>query len=532
MYNIYKKNKMTKLQNKEDAENPKVNVGGALVPLHQATMTSGMSSTITIGSSPAISSSILGSGNTYYYDLEPDEVGRIDDLYFRFRVSCSTADVECLPIHYWFSRIVLESEKGSGDEVIHCYDLNMALWHFLTENEEGRDKSSKLCNYGRLKLPNESAEKYCINEKTKFKAGETRDVYLQIPALFLYLNALDMRHTRNDFRFRLEFSNDIVVSGDRTNLSLDSLDLVAKTFMEEGYDHRYRMGKQQKISHKYIYLDHEILSYNSYNLTAGATQKFALDQFVGKSPFLIVTVRPNNNPVASDKSKIDFVDIGNSKWDITNSSSQSLLGNGTAIESEYLYDLWTKQTGNPHVKGVYLINFSNSVKQSLAGKPNGFFEFVGLRDYLEITFDSAPVQEVHTVSLGALGTTGTFRYAFENGATSDAELDYDDNAAAIKASIEAIPQIAERDITVTVNDGIDATTSQTITYDTRSGKVSEDLGKITILGNGIPKVSSTALTTVYQPGFTSGSNYTVDIHMYKYKCLEVAKNGKITCKDL
>ena len=104
---------MPVLQNKADTENPKVNQGGALLPLHQSFMTAGIDGTITIPSTPSINSSILGSGNTYYYDLEPDEIGRIDDLCFRFRITCSNADVECLPPEQWFTRIVLEAEKGS-----------------------------------------------------------------------------------------------------------------------------------------------------------------------------------------------------------------------------------------------------------------------------------------------------------------------------------------------------------------------------------------------------------------------------------
>ena len=523
---------MPQLKNLADVENPKVSERGSLIPLHQSHMTGGMDSTITLPSTPAISSSILGSGNTYYYDLEPDEVGRIDDICFRFRVSCSTADVECLPPEQWFSRIVIEAEKGSGDELIHIYPENMVFWHWLTENREGREQSSKLGNYGRTEIKSEGAEKYWINEKTKFKAGETRDVYLQIPALFLHLNALDMRHTRSDFRFRLEFSNDIVVSGDRTNLSLDSLDMVAQTFAEESYDYRHRMGQLQKNKHKYIYLDHEILSYNNYTLTAGATQKFALDQFVGKCPFLFVVVKPNNSPVASDKSKINYIEIGtDGTFDITNSSSQSLLGNGTSIKQDYVYDQFSKQTGNPHLKGVYMINFARSVKQSIAGKVNGFFEFVGLRDYLEITFDSAPVQEVHTITQDAASSAGTYRYAFEKGGISDQELDYNDNAAAIKAVLDAMPQLQERDISVTAGGDL-TSAAQTITFDSRSGKVSEELGKISIIGNGTAKVNNSAVTTNFQSGWTTGSNYTVEIHMYKFKCMDVDKNGKITCKDL
>ena len=524
---------MPKIQNLADLEHPKVNEGGALIPLHQSTMISGMDGTVTIPSVPSIASTILGSGNTYYYDLEPDEVGRMDELCFRFRITCSSADVECLPPHQWFSRIVLEAEKGSGDELVHIYPENMVFWHWLTENRESREKSSVLCNYGRIELKSEACEKYCIDEKTKFKAGETRDVYLQIPALFLYLNALDMRHTRSDFRFRFEFSNDIVVSGDRTNLSLDNLNLVTQSFSEEPYDYRHRMGRLRNNKHKYIYLDHEILSYNSYSLNAGSTQKFALDQFVGKCPFLFVVIKPSNNPSASDQSKIDYVEIGrDGTFDITNSSSQSLLGNGTALKQDYVYDQFTKQTGNPHLRGVYLINFSKSVKQSVAGKPNGFFEFVGLRDYLEITFDSASQQEVHTIDLGATSPSGTYRYAFENGFISDQELDASSGASVIESTIDAIPQLAARNITVDVNNGLVDTDSQTITFSSNSGKISEDFGKITILGNGISKVNSTSVSAVHKPGWSSGSDYTVEIHMYKFKCLEVDKNGKLTCKDL
>lgn len=522
---------MVVLKNKLDVENPKMRFKDALIPLHQGAMTAGQDSVIQIPATPAPNSTIIGSGNTYYLDIESDEVGRIDDIVLRFRITCSSADVKLLPPQYWFSRIVVEAEKGTGDELIHIYPENMMLWHFFTESREAREKSSKLCNYARVKV--RDGEKFWVSENTKFTAGETREVYLQIPALFLHLNAIDMRHIRQDFRLRLEFSNDIVISGDRTNLSLDNLDVVIKTFAEESYDYQHRMNRLRNNKHKYLYLDHERLIYNDKTLTAGATTKFALDQFVGKCPFIVVVIKPNNSPVASDKSLIDFVEIGHDgTFDITNSSSQSLFGNGTAVKQDYIYDMWTKHTGNPHLAGVYLIPFCENVKKSLAGNVNGFFEFVGLKDYLEITFPSAATQEVHTISLGTTATSGTYRYAFENGVISDQELDYDDGASDIKTVIDAIPQLEERNVSVTVNNGIDNVSSQTITFNTRAGAVSEELGKITIIGNGTPKVTSTSVSTKGRHGFTSGSNYQVEIHMYKFKCLEVGKSGKITCQDM
>jgi hypothetical protein len=116
---------------------------------------------------------------------------------------------------------------------------------------------------------------------------------------------------------------------------------------------------------------------------------------------------------------------------------------------------------------------------------------------------------------------------------SDQDIDYDDTASAVKAIIDAMPQLVERGISVAVNDGIDGTTAQTITYNARSGKVSQELGKISLIGNNLnSKITSTALTTPHQSGWTTGSGYQVEIHMYKFRCLEVEKNGKLRAKDL
>ena len=87
MLNIYKQKTMPKLINKLD-EVPKVAEKGALLPAHQSVHTAGQDSYITIPATPAPATTILGSGNSYYFDLESDEVGRIDELCLRFRVAC------------------------------------------------------------------------------------------------------------------------------------------------------------------------------------------------------------------------------------------------------------------------------------------------------------------------------------------------------------------------------------------------------------------------------------------------------------
>ena len=523
---------MPSLKHKMSVERPKLVEKDGLIPLHQATMTGGQDGYITIPATPSISTNILGSGNQYFFDIESDECGRIDDLCLRFKITCSTADVELVPPPYWFNRIVLEAEKGTGDELIHIYPENMMLWPWLTENRVGREKSSWLQNYHYTEVKSENAEKYWVSERTKFKAGETRDVYIPLPALFMHLNAIDMKHIRSDFRIRLEFSSDIVISGDKANLSVDNLEAVIRTYSEESFDYQSRMKSLRSNNHKYIYLDHERLTFNDKTLNASQTLRLPMDQFVGRCPFVVVVIKPNNNPVASDKSLFNYQEIGtNGTFDITNSSSQSLLGNGTALKQDHIYEIFSNQTGNPHLQGVYLIPFCDNVKKSVTGHINGSFSFVGIKDYIEITFDSAPTAEVQTITQNAVSSAGTYRYAFEKAGISDQELDYNSNASAIKSVLDAMPELQERNISVTAGGDLTSAT-QTITFNAGSGQVSNELGKITIIGNGTSKVNNTAVTTQGKKGWTSGSNYQVEIHMYKYKCLKVDKHGRITCKDL
>ena len=524
---------MPVLSRKLDILSPKIQEDGALLPIHQATASAGSSAYIVLPCSPPAPTTSLNSGNTINFDIERDTVKLVENICFRFRVQCTTADVELLPPNYWLNRLVIEAERGSADELQHCYPIDWIVWDYLVEDRVGRECSQYFGNYRATPYKSQSAEKYGINERMKFKVGETRDVYLKIPALFFHLNAIDMSHIRADLRLRLEMSNDIVVSGSSNNVSLEGLDLVIDNFAEEDFDRNHRVSKQMSNPHKYLYLDCERYQVSDKTLTAGATTRIELDQFTGKMAYAIIVIKPSTNPSASDQSKIDFVELGpEGTIDITNPSSQSLLGQGTAIKEGHLYQLWTEQTKNPHLKGVYLIPFSSNCKKAITGSMSGgFMEFVGLRDYLELTFDSAPTSEVHTITQNAVSSAGTYRYAFENGAISDQEINYNDGPTVINSALDAMPQLKERGITVTAGGDLTSAT-QTITFNAGSGKVSDELGKITILGNGTAKVNNSAVTTVGRRGFTTGSNYQINVYMYKYKCLTVAKNGRLTCHDM
>ena len=224
---------------------------------HQSVITAGTDSYIVLPCSPQPNSSALGTSTTIIFDIERDTVRLINDIVLRFTVSCSGGDVDCLPPPYWLNRLVIEAERGSGEELIHLYPENWILWDYMLEDGFERKNSQYYGNYHATKYNGEPAEKYWVNERTKFKDGQTRDVYLKIPALFFHLNMIDMSHIRSDLRLRLELSNDIVVSGSVSNLSLDSLNLVIRNFSDEDFDHTARKKESSDNNNKCIYLDTE-----------------------------------------------------------------------------------------------------------------------------------------------------------------------------------------------------------------------------------------------------------------------------------
>ena len=520
---------------RENTKHAKTHDDGALLPAFQKHITGGMDSIYTIPMNPAPASNLIGSSKQLYFDLERDECSEINDLCFEFTISCSSSSVELAPFPYIVERLIIESNKGSGDILKTIYPEEWFIWNQITLDEEGREKWAQLSNWNIIKSKQDKHERIWINEKTKFNPGKSYKCYLPVPALFLHLDSVDMQFVRSDLRFRFELasSSACVVSGSASNLSLDGINLLVRSFNEESYDKSARKLRQQKNIHKYIYNDVERLQINDKTCTAGTTLRIPTDSFVGKSGMLAVYIKPSTNPVASDKSIFNYVDLGpNTTWDITNSAGQSLLGNGTAISQEYLDALFTTHTGNPPLAGMTIIPFTEDIKKNYAGVMQGVFEYVSVHDYIEITFSSAPVQEVQTITCDQLGTTGSYKLAFEDGCIATDDLAYDASTTDIQNSLAAIKKCANLNITASVSGTLDSSTTQTFTFANENGAVNEELGKLTYISNSDAKVNSSAITTYGEKGFVSGSSYQINVLMFKFKCLKVDKNGNLSCKEM
>lgn len=521
---------------RETIKPQKVMDDGAYLPYFQKNMTGGMDSYYTIPITPSAPTDAIGSGKSVYFDLERDETGLINDICVRFNVSCTTSDVELSPTPYLFQQIRIWSSKGSGDLLKTIYPEEFLIWNQITQDEESRDRWSKLSNWHINKLKQDGAsEKIHISEKTKLKAGETRDIYLQLPALFFQLDAIDMKHIRSDLRLEFVFDTaaKAVVSGSANNVTLNNIHLLIRSFNEESYDNAMRQTAQNKNKHKYLYLDCERIQVNDKTLQSQTTTRFALDQFVGKTGMLALYVKPSTSPTASDYSLWNFQDLGSdATFDITNSAGQSLLGNGTAVKSDQINNIFASQTGNPHLEGVYIIPFCEDIKQTMLAIPNGVFSMMGLHDYLEITFGSAPVQEVQQITTDQLGVTGSYRLGFSGGTIDSTELSYDSSVTDIQNALSALPVCKELNYSVTVDNTLENATTQNFTFNANSGKPSEELGNLTYIGNQTPRVTGSSVVTQGSRGFTSGNNYEVTILMYKFKEICIDTNGNITCKEI
>ena len=523
---------MVKIVSRQSQKTPKAHIDGGLLPQFQRDVTGGMDGSYTITMNPAPPTSSIGSGKQLYFDLERDDCGEINDVCMELTISCSNDDVELVPTPYWFERIVIESK--SSDILKTIWPEEFFIWNQITSDTEARKRWAKLSNWSITDLKQDgSSERIWIGENNKFRTGKTKKVYLPLPALFFQLDALDLQFIRSDIRIRMEMASDVVVSGSVSNLSLDGVNLLVRSYTEESYDKASRQSLQQRYNHHYIYNDCERIQVSNKTLTAGATTRIPLDQFVGKSGMLAVYIKPSTSPSASDKSLFNFQNLGNNtKFDITNSGGQSLLGNGTALSEPYLNNLFDTQTGNPHIEGLYIIPFCEDIKKTFLGKMNGIFDFVAVHDYLDITFDDGPTQEVQQVSIGTTASSGTYRLAFENGIIDSTELDYNASTTAIKSALEAIPKCKELNLSVSVDNNMNSSLTQNYTFGTKNGLVNEELGKITYIGNGTPKVSGTSITTYGEHGHTTGSDYQINVLMYKFKSLKVDKEGNLSCKDL
>ena len=506
----------------------------SVLPQFQAHSSLGQMEFYTVPIQPAAPTNTFTNGSTLYFDIEPHEVKEVSHLIVRLKISCTTAAVQLVPNYYLFDRILVEDSHGSGPEIARIFPETCIAYDFLTSNEEAQEKCAELGNYSLEEIKSRNVRKLYTSDANYIQPGQTKEIYLNLPLSFIRFRALDFGHIANDLRLRFEASNDVVISGSVANISLDAVDLLVSSHDSHHEDRNAKLAKHKKHNHSFIFLEPERLQVNTKSLQASTKTEYFLDQFSGKIAFLMVLLKGSTTPQASDKTKFDFYEIGKyGTFDVESSAGKSLLMNGSPMNQNQVYNYIQDQVGCKPWAGVYFIPFCEDIKKSVAGIVNSFRQFYGQKDKLCITFDSAPTQEISTITLSSTAASGSYRYGFSNGIIDTAEVDYNDSTGDLLTAINAIPQLAQKGISASsVSANIASSATHAITWSARSGRVSDELGKLTIVPNGIPKVSSSVVSTYGDDGWTSGSGYQCEIFAFKFCKLTVDTDGKLSKSDL
>ena len=506
------------------------------VPVFQSFATIGHKEWFTIPIQPTAPTNAFSSApTTIYYDIEPHDAKEVKDLCIRLTLSASGGDVRIVGAPFLFDTITLISNKGSGDNLVKLYAENIIAWCMLTMNDEEQQQWSKLMNFSLADSKSRNLKKYWYNESNYIRDGETRQIYMPLPLNFVKMSALDLSHLKNPLRLRFECSNDVVIDGSVNNLSLDNIELLVCGHQESAFDMHAREARNKRANHAYNFLDVERITINDRTLNASTKTDFFLDQLTSKVAFFLVCIKGNTNPANSDDTLFDYLEIGkNGTFDIESSSGRSEYCNGNPVSQTVLYHHLQEQLQSKPFAGMYIIPFCEDIKKSIIlGNINGFKQMTGAKEKLSIVFDSAPTSEVQTISIGTTATAGTYRYAFENFAFSDQEVDYNDSTSDLLSAINAIPYLQERNYTASsVANNINTSASHAVTFTNTNGNISNEVGKITIVGNGIPKVNSTSVTTYGDDGWASGSNYEVSIYAYKWAKFCVDNDGELKVEQL
>lgn len=502
-----------------------------LLPSFQALSVAGKSNYYTIPIQPTAPTNAIANGSQIIYNLEPSEVPEIKTAYLRLTIS-ATSDVQLAPIYHIFDYYTIEFQRGLSEEVVRVYPISMLMWVYTTMSKEQRQEWEKLSGYAVTHFEGEKRDKYGVNSSTFIRANDSRDFYIPIPVGFLHMSALDMRHISGDIRIKLRLatSGNSVLSGTVADISLDAVDLVVSSHDEEMYDKQKSLKIQANNNHSYIFLDTELLSYNDKTLTASSETTYNLDQFVGKSPFMAVVIKNTTSVTGADR--YDYYEVGSGgTFDIQNSGGQSMFANGTALREDQMYQHFNDETGHPAVKGLYVINWSNSMRKAQLGVIDGFMQFYGQKERLAINFGATGTAEVHTSTLSANAVAGNYR-VYVNGETADNTNAYNTVASTIQAELRAIPKVLDRGYLPTVSGTFDAGPVVTTFNANRDGRVSDEIGLVDYHIADMAQTISTVVSTYGIRGFNTSSAYTTEIYLFKYRELNVDKNGFVSVRDL
>ena len=223
---------------------------------------------------------------------------------------------------------------------------------------------------------------------------------------------------------------------------------------------------------------------------------------------------------------------------LENSSGNDLVGNGTRPKPRELYRNFAEKTQSNAIKGLYVLDFTNelALKDAMMGTIDQFAVLNGQKDAVVIQYGSSGTSEVHRIDLGVTASDGHFQVAYENEISEP--ILYSSSTSTIQDAIKNMRCVANKGYSPTVSGVPTSSTTIDISFDSnQDGKVNFEIGKPHVIsnlidGSGDPIRATSSVQTYGKKGWTSGSNYTVDLYCFVYREIIQRGDGTFEVRDL
>ncbi len=444
-------------------------------------------------------------------------------LRFQLTATAGTSFRIC-PVTHFFSQIDLGSNSGQrinqtwfSNSMLAGYTLalgNDELINISPQINIGVDEDNSLVGSGEL-----------------MSSGDVRTYELVLMGSYIgIIKELNLRNQTEDTQFTFYPNSNLITSGSGT-VTLTAMSLICET-SNTAYPPRSILGCN--------FLQPTQISFPSKSMVVG-TNQFLLDTLQGKCSHLLVSCHTAG---ASTSALTQMRNFGyGSSVDIVNSSNESLYGNGRSVNLDFLRNeiVGTSHIRNcsftSHGKPWFILPFTNNIRGALIdGDMNGYWNFDGSKQYLNITIPTTPVTEVQTISTlpVAVLSSGNITFSWGDGVYTS-PLAFDASVTTIKTAVEALPYAKAHSITVvfsnnfTANSGscaVSITKPESSHYDERLLSCQS----YAYTGVADPTAIQTVVTTRPVYALSAGS-YDLYITAFLYNSVNY-ENGKFTTTTL
>lgn len=435
----------------------RINNKPVAIKAYQSTRIATKKRTITHVMTPSPNANALSNTSQIKYFLESQTVRTINHVTLRFQIRVNNAslggakdriNIAATPL--WFERIEI-LDRSTGVCIQTMYPDPQ--WAIMNSGISAKNKQwGSMCSY--------DGDRYCSSFKS-VEANTPTYFYLPLVASVFDGFHLDMHTIRGDIEFRLFPRGDIVnyiyneYGFATTPTTVDLLEVAG--IYDESYpdniSHNANIDFLARHVHSHTYLDFQQYQLPGQTLNAGTQYEFDLDQFKHLSSMLLlkITAGGSGESNANDQS-IHYEGLEGGEIDIVSVSGKSLLGGGRALKADYLKNIiiagaWESEFFDTN--NLYVIPFGD-FHSSLAGVMDGYHEFVGDKQRLQIHTPPAGVKTVITARVyGGAATDGTFVIRYKN---SVMQFPYNATNVEIENRLRAMEDIRGEKLFVVVTD--------------------------------------------------------------------------------